>query len=749
MKNDWYLLEEKEIMTKLNTTKSGLTEYEARERLNTHGKNVLPKGKKKTFIEVFIDEFKSPIVIILLITMVLSFLVGETLDAIFILVVVISDALLGSIQEWKSNKNAEALASLVKIEATVIRDGKVEVIDAENLVPGDVVLIESGTKVPADIRLIEVQNLSIDESLLTGESIAREKSAHKITKETILNDRINMAYIGSSVMRGRAKGIVVETGEHTEIGKLAKEVLYKEETPSPLQIRMKKFTKQLGVLVSIIAIIIAFILYIKNYEPREIFFLVIALSISAIPEGLPMVLTLALSIASNKMAKKNVLVKKLNSVEALGSATVIASDKTGTLTINEQTVKKIILPDNSEYNVTGIGYNNNGEIKGSDLSKLDTLIKESVYNNEANLEKVGKEWVSFGDTMDTALLALGYKYNLDINALKQDVIGRIPYESDAGYSASFYKIGKETHICVKGTLEKILNFSQNMIIDNKPVKLNKEKIRTQNENLARDGYRVLAFATAKITNFKEKETYNLEDIPKLNFIGLIAFIDPIRPDAKEAVKKCTNAGIKIIMITGDHPLTAYTVAKELGIAKNEIEVATGISIDEEILKGEKNFDKFIKTKKVFSRVTPLQKLEIVESYKRQGEFIAVTGDGVNDAPALKAANVGIAMGSGTDVSKETGSMIITDDKFSSIVGGVEEGRNAYNNVRKVAYMLLSCAVCEVIFYIFSISLGYALPLTAIQLLWLNLVTDGIQDVALAFEAGEKGVYCCSRRYYES
>ncbi len=739
MKEEWYLLKENEILKKLNTNTSGLTDIEAEERLRINGKNVLPKGKKKTFIEVFFSELKSPIVIILLITMVLSFIVGETLDGIFIFVVVVLDALLGSVQEWKSSKNAEALASLVKIEATVIRNGRTLVINAEDLVPGDIVLMESGTKVPADIRIIEAQNLSIDESILTGESFAREKSSQVITEEVVINDRSNMAYIGTSVMRGRAKGIVVETGAFTEIGRLAKEVLTKEETPSPLQIRMKKFTKQLGILVSVIALLIGIVLYTKNYAPREIFFLVIALSISAIPEGLPVVLTLSLSIASNKMAKRNVLVKKLNSVEALGSATVIASDKTGTLTINEQTVKKILLPSGKEYKVTGSGYNGIGKIEGDNLSEIDLLVKEGVYNNEANLEKVGSEWISYGDSMDIALLSLGYKNNLNIKNLKENVLGRIPYESDAGYSVSFYKENNKYYVCVKGTLEKILNFSKNMIVNGKETELNVEKIKEQNELLAKEGYRVLAFASNEIKNFNLKENYTESDIPLLNFLGLIAFIDPIRKEAKESVSTCKNAGIKVVMITGDHPLTAFTVAKELGIATNLVEVVTGDVIEKEILKGEKSFDEFIRTKKVFSRVTPLQKLEIVDSYKRQGEFVGVTGDGVNDAPALKAANVGISMGSGTDVAKETGQMIITDDRFSSIVGGVEEGRNAYNNVRKVTYMLLSCAVCEVVFYIFSILLGYTLPLTAIQLLWLNLVTDGIQDVALAFEKGEKDV----------
>ena len=732
MKENWYLLSKEETIEKTNSNIEGLTKKEANYRLNKNGKNELPKSKQKTFLGVFISQFKNPIVYILLITMILSFIVGEYIDGLFILFVILIDAILGSVQEYKSNKNAEALASLIKIESLVIRNGEEIQIPSENLVVGDIVLLESGTKVPADLRLIESQNLSIDESLLTGESLPREKSSNIIKEEIILNDRSNMAYLGTSVMRGRGKGIVVETGSNTEIGKIAKEVLDANETETPIQIRMTKFTKQLGILTAILALIITIVLYFKGYTSKEIFFLVVALSVSAIPEGLPVVITLSLSISSNKMAKRNVLVKKLNAVEALGSATIIASDKTGTLTLNEQTVKKIILPDNEEFDVTGSGYNDKGKIipiKESKIENIDTIIKEGVYNNEASLSLIKNEWVSFGDSMDIALLALGHKYNLEEKYYKADIVGRIPYESEAAYSAVFYKENEEVHIGVKGTLEKILKFSNS--------KVDKDNIRKQNEELARQGYRVLAFATGIVKNFKEKENYNEKDIPKLDFLGLVSFIDPIRPDAKEAVKSCLTAGIKTVMITGDHPLTAFSVAKELGICSNETEVSTGKEIDEYLLMENSKFDEYIKTKTVFSRVTPMQKLAIVESYKRQGEFIAVTGDGVNDSPALKAANVGIAMGSGTDVAKETGALIITDDKFSSILNGVEEGRTAYDNVRKVTYMLLSCGVSEVFFYILSILSNYPIPLTAVQLLWLNLVTDGIQDVALAFEETEK------------
>lgn len=429
--------------------------------------------------------------------MILSFIIGEYIDGAFILFVILIDAVLGSVQEYRSNKNAEALAKLIRIDALVIRNNKEISIPSEDLVPGDIVLLESGSKVPADLRLIETQNLTIDESLLTGESIPREKSAHLLSEECPLSERTNMAYLGTSVMRGRAKGIVVSTSSFTEIGNIAKEVLETDDTITPLQIRMQKFTKQLGMLTAILALIVTTILYFKGYAAKEIFFLVVALSISSIPEGLPVVITLSLSISSNKMAKRNVLVKKLNAVEALGSATIIASDKTGTLTLNEQTVKKIVLPNNETYEVTGVGYNDKGEIKpfkNSKLENIDKLVKEGLYNNEASLSYIDNSWVNFGDSMDTALLSLGYKYNLESESFKNDVLGRIPYESDAGYSCAFYKEGENINVSVKGTLEKILSFCT--------TKTDKEKIRKQNEDLAKEGYRVLAFATGTIKNLK-------------------------------------------------------------------------------------------------------------------------------------------------------------------------------------------------------------------------------------------------------
>ena len=584
------------------------------------------------------------------------------------------------------------------------------------------------------MRVIESRNLTVDESILTGESINVLKNADIIEKNYSISDCKNMLFAGTSVITGRGVAIVCETSANTEIGKIADKVTKTDDTKSPLTIRMEKFSKQITVLIIIIAIIIAILLYNNGIELKDIFLSVIALSVSAMPEGLPLALTMALTIGSNRMAKKNVIVKKLNSVESLGSCTVIASDKTGTLTVNEQTAKKIVLPDGSIYDVEGTGYNDSGEIvplNGESLENAIYISELGLLNNEAGLEKIDDKWSYYGDSIDVAFLALAKKAKLDSNNKK--ILGKIPYESENKYSAVFYEREDKIHCTIKGSLEKVFEFCDYMIVNGKRVKINKELITEQNEKLASDGFRVIALADGEISKFENKEIYNEKDINKINFIGLVAFIDPIRVETIDSIKDCKTAGIKVVMVTGDHPLTAFAIAKQLGITNIITEVTNGEEVDKYLKKGQEAFDKFVKNKRVFTRVTPLQKLEIVESYKRQKEFVAVTGDGVNDAPAIKSANIGIAMGSGTDVAKETASMIIIDDNFLSIVDGIKEGRNAYNNIRKISYFLLSCGFAEVLFFILATIFKMEMPLVAIQLLWLNVVTDGLQDLALSFE----------------
>lgn len=714
-----------EILKELNTNLTGLTKEEAKKRLQEQGKNILPTKKRDSILKLFLKEFASPIEMILVITVIISFIIGEVTDAIVIAFIVLVDVIMGTYQENKALKSAEALTKMIKVKAKVLRENKELEIDSEELVVGDILLLESGEKITADCRIIESTNLQTDESILTGESLSITKNNNILKKDTILAERKNMLYSGTSVMTGRAKAIVVATSTNTELGKIASYVAETKEEKSPLTIRIEKFSKQISIIILFVAIASAILLYVKGYETKAIFLSVVALAVSAMPEGLPLALTMALTIASNRMSKKNVIVKKLNSVESLGSCTVIASDKTGTLTVNEQTARKIILKNEEEFDITGTGYNTEGKIIPKNNAKLEDaekIVKLCALNNEAHFKTVKKDhdyYEHYGDSIDIAFLVLKEKMKLKLNITKEKTI---PYESEKQYSAVFYKQDGKLRCTIKGSLEKVMSFSEK-----------KDLYINQNEKLSKEGYRVIAVCDGEVTGTEEKDINNLE------FLGLVAFIDPIRESSKESIKECHKAGIKVLMITGDHPLTAFSIAKDLNLASNFEEVATGKEIETAYQKGETYFDNFIKNKKVFSRVTPIEKLHIVNSLKRMGEFVAVTGDGVNDAPAIKAANIGIAMGSGTDVAKETASMIITDDDFKSIVSGVKEGRIAYSNIRKITLFLLSCGLAELLFYLLSIGFGYELPLIAIQLLWLNVVTDGLQDIALSFETSSKDI----------
>lgn len=734
MEEKWYSLKIDEVFKSFGSNKEGLNSKEASKRLVKYGKNELPKKKRDSVFKIFFRQMLDPIVLLLIITIVFSLLINEFVDAIAILFIVVVDLIIGTYQEWNAERTAESLSNMIKVKCKVVRDGKEIELDSSELVIGDIVLLESGNKISADLRIIECHNLQIDESILTGESLNIVKTNNLVSINSPLGDRKNMAYAGTSVVTGRAKAIVVATGINTEIGKIAHKVSNTKETKSPLTIRMEKFSKQISMLVIVVAVIIAAVLIYKGTPGSEIFLSVIALSVSAMPEGLPLALTMALTIASNRMAKKNVVVKKLNSVESLGSCTVIASDKTGTLTVNEQTAKKILLPDGTTFEVEGTGYNDKGKIiavNNEDISKAYNIGLLGALNNEAHFEKKGKIYNMYGDSIDIAFLVLASKLNVDKKEI--EVVGTIPYESENKYSAVFYKKNDEYYCTVKGSPEKVMSFCKKMTNGNKNKKIDIELLKSQNEELAKDGYRVIALANGKVNKFVEKEFYEEKDIVDLTFEGMTAFIDPIREEVKDSIDECRTAGIKVVMITGDHPLTAFKIAKDLNLVESFDEVTTGVEVEEYFNKGQDEFDKFVKTKKVFTRVTPIDKLEIVESYKRMGEFVAVTGDGVNDAPAIRSANIGVAMGSGTDTAKETAAMIIIDDNFKSIVSGIKEGRGAYSNIRKVSYLLLSCGFAEVLFFLMSIMFDLPMPLVAIQLLWLNIVTDGLQDLALSFE----------------
>ncbi len=722
MEKHYYTIDTKEVLKNLDTSMDGLTKEEVKNRLNKYGKNELPKQKKESIFELFMGELISPMEIILLVAVVLSFIVGEVFDAIALLIIILVDVIIGTIEQWRARKESESLINMIKVMTKVVRNSKRQTIESSNLVIGDIITLESGDKISADARIIECHNFQVNEASLTGESLPVVKKTDKLKENTPLSERLNMIYAGTNVVTGRCKAVIVGTGINTEIGKIADKVTNLKEEKSPLTIRIERFVKQISIMIICIAILITVILALKSFGISDIFLNVIALSVSAMPEGLGLALTMALTIASKKMSKKNVIIKNLNSVESLGSCTVIASDKTGTLTVNEQTAKEIVLEDGTKYEITGTGYNDKGEVipeKGADIERAKQLALLGMINNEAHLSLDRGKWNYFGDSIDIAFLSLAKKLKIED---KIDIVEMIPYESENGYSAAFYKKGKDTYCTVKGSLEKIMKFSKE-----------KEIYRKQNQELTSKGYRVIALANGKVKGTKEKDITNLE------FLGMVAFIDPVREDVKDSIKECKGAGIKVVMITGDHPLTALAIAKDLGLCQTKEEVATGEDIEKYRQLGEKEFDKFVSCIRVFSRVTPIDKLDIVESFKRQGEFVAVTGDGVNDAPAIKSANIGIAMGSGTDVAKDSASMIITNDNFTSIVEGVKEGRTAYSNIRKIILFLVSCGLAEVAFFVLSIVMGFDIPMIAIQLLWLNMVTDGLQDISLSFEKTEKSV----------
>ena len=725
----YYSMTVDEIKTKLKTNERGLSNVEAKKRINKYGLNELPKKKEDSILKIIISELLDPIIMLLLVAIIASLIVGEVVDALAIFFIILIDLIIGVVEERKATSTAEALSNLVREKVKVIRDGKEILVDSTEITIGDFLLLESGDKITADCRIIEAHNFNVDESILTGESLPVEKNGKslKSEKELAITSQTNMLFAGTSVVTGRAKVFVTGVGLGTEIGKIANTINNTKEEKSPLTIRVDKFSKQITIIIAIISVIIAIMLISKNMPFNEILLSVIALAVSAMPEGLPLALTMALTIASNKMAKHKVVAKKLYSIESLGSCTVIASDKTGTLTVNEQTAKKILLPNNQEYLVTGAGYSTEGSVAGEKLSYAKEIAKLGVINNEAKIENNNP----IGDSIDLAFLILGNKLNIKTDDL--EVLENIPYESANKYSAVFYKKGNDVYCTIKGSLEVVTSFCKdiNLLHDK-----NFKKLEEQNESLAEEGYRVITIANGKI---KESDSYKEENIKDLTFMGMVGFIDPIRKEAIGAIDECRNAGIKVLMITGDHPLTAFKIAKELKLTNSYDDVTTGTEVEEYLKLPEEEFDKFVTSKKIFTRVTPLEKLKIVESLKRQGEFVAVTGDGVNDAPALRAANIGVAMGSGTDIARETAKMIVIDDNFKSIVNGVLEGRTAYSNIRKITYFLISCGLAEVLFFCLAIAFDLPVPLVAIQLLWLNVVTDGIQDIALSFEKSDKDI----------
>ena len=738
------------VLARLQSPSHGLSPQEAAARLEKYGRNTLPKNKPPCVFQVFLHQFASPLIYVLLAAALVSITIREFSDGVFIGAVLLINAIIGTIQEYSAQKSADALQKLVTANVHVLRNGETYEVNSEEIVPGDIISLESGARVPADIRLLSCHDLEIDESLLTGESIAVDKN-HNMTLDvdTVLGDRVNMAYAGTMVNRGRGQGVVVSTALYTELGHIAESVLGTAHAKAPLQTRMEIFTHRIAIFAGLAVLLMAYVAFSRGMGLYDIFLSSVALSVSIIPEGLPVALTVALAIGMRRMARRDVIVRRLVAVEALGSCTYIATDKTGTLTVNQLTVRQLAFPGQDVWEVTGAGENVEGIIltpEGIPDMEQQALVHEicraAVLANEGLLARRNNEWLHHGDAVDVALLTMAHKSGF-VRADSMSTFPEldiIPFESERLFSASLNMVNGKPHVFVKGAIEKLLPMCSYMASVRETVKINQILLENQADKLAAEGYRVIALASGEV-EITEKEDFTEHHLKNLKFIGLLGLIDPLRIEAKGAVRSCRDAGIKVAMITGDHPSTAYAIGCELELVESLDQVITGSALQQAMADGEgvMEMDRLTRQARVFARVEPQQKLDIVQSLQRNGHFVAVSGDGANDAPAIRAAQVGVAMGkSGTDVARETAEIIIMDDNFDSIVAGVEEGRIAYANVRKVIFLLISTGAAELVLFTLSLATGMPLPLMAVQLLWLNLVTNGIQDIALAFEPGEGG-----------
>ncbi|HKP95755.1 MAG TPA: HAD-IC family P-type ATPase [Fibrobacteria bacterium] len=727
----WHVLEPEAVLAGLGTDGAGLSHEEAAARSRIAGANLLPLRPPPPLWRIFLRQFRSPLVYVLGVSAGLSSALGHAGDAGFIFSVLAVNALLGTFQEWKAEKGGLALRKLLRIRASAQRDGERIGIDAEAVVPGDILWIESGEKVPADIRLLETYGLEIDESLLTGESVAVVKDAAWTgPSDAPPAERLNIAFAGSVVRRGRGRGIAVSTGVRTVIGKLAENLLTAPDMPPPLVRRMERFSSALAVIVSAVCVGAgAFGFFFQHRPMAEMFFFTVALAVSAIPEGLPAAMAVALSVAVSRMARRGVIVRRLPAVEGLGSCTLIASDKTGTLTCNELIVREIRLPGGGVVRLDGEGFEPHGgaEMEGKPVAdrdpRLERLVLAASLCNEGDLRRNGNGWEWRGDPTDVALLSLARKLGWRPEGLHAEHprLGGIPFEAERRFAAAYHRVEGTDTVFVKGAPERVLA----MCADAGPVP------HAVAGEMAARGLRVLAFAAGPAAWPGKDAT---AEPSGLAFLGFTGMIDPLRPEARAAVKACREAGVAVWMVTGDHPLTALAIARDLGLADSPYQVLTGRDLQALDREG---LLRAARTAKVFARVEPEQKLRLVEIAAALGHFVAVTGDGVNDAPALKAAHIGVSMGrSGTDVARDAAEIVLSDDNFASVVAGVEEGRIAYKNIRNVIAMQVSTAAAEVLICGLGVILDLPLPLLPVQLLWLNLITNGIQDVALAFEPGE-------------
>ena len=743
---EWYNKSKDEIKKELGVDlEKGLSSEQVKQNREKYGANELQQKKKKSLFVKFLEQFKDFMIIVLIVAAVVSGVVGVAegegiTDTIIILIVVILNAIIGVVQENKAEKSLEALQKLSAHASKVLRNGKVEVVQSKELVPGDVVVLDTGDYVPADLRIIESVNLKSQEASLTGESVPIDKNDEVIADEKVgIGDRANMLFSSSLITYGRGKGVVVETGMNTEVGKIAKIINDTEGTATPLQIKLNKLGKTLGIAALAICIVIFAIGIAYGKDVIDMFMTAVSLAVAAIPEGLAAVSTIVLAIGVQRMVKKNAIIKKLPAVETLGSATVICSDKTGTLTQNKMTVQKV--------------FTNSKLINVEDIKDLSNEGKKLMYVcSLCNDTKIGENNTLTGDPTETALIDLGMKINFELDdVLKLPRVKEYPFDSDRKLMTTVNKVGDKYIAYTKGGIDELLAKCNSYEI-NGEIKTDLENYKPEiekfNMEMAKDALRVLAMAYKELDHEPtDEEMKNIEQ--DLTFVGMVGMIDPPREEVKAAVEKCKTAGIKTVMITGDHKITAVAIAKALGILENDDEALTGAELEE---MSDEDLTKNIRKYSVYARVSPEHKVRIVKAWQANGEVVAMTGDGVNDAPALKTADIGCAMGIvGTDVSKEAADVILTDDNFATIVSSVEEGRRIYDNILKAIQFLLSSNVGEIIALFiailitpwisstFGIDVNLIEILLPIHILWVNLVTDSLPALALAVDPAEDDV----------
>ncbi len=746
MAENYYASTPKEVLKQLNSSEKGLTEKEAKKRIEEYGYNELIKEKRASALKIFLDQFKNALILLLVFAGILSLALGERIESIAIFVIILLNAILGFVQEYRAERAIEALKKISAPTARVLRDGKELKIPAKEVVPGDILLLEAGDIVSADSRVIELSSLQIDEASLTGESVPSKKLTEPFKLGTSVTDQENMAFMGTIVTYGKGKSIVTSTGMKTEFGKIATSLQTTKETKTPLQIKFEQLAKQIGIVTIILIAIVLISGTLQGTLPfTKMLLVALTLTVATIPNSLPLVVTVGLSMGTKRLAKKNMLIKKLNAAESLGAATIICSDKTGTITKNQMTITEIFY-DNQLIKVSGTGYDPKGNFstdgKLINPKQIELLLRIGSLCNNAKLEKKKGKYELMGDPTEGSLIVLGKKGKIEDKYLQNNFkfIGELPFDADRKRMTVIFKnrINKKTEAYVKGAPDFLLKVCDRIIENGKVRKLTKkdrENIIKTNNSFAEKALRVLALAYKDVPNVKE---YTLQNTEKnLIFAGLVGMIDPPRDEVKQAIQQCREAGVEVMIITGDQAITTKAVAEQIGLFnKGDI-----ILIGDEVEKmSDAELAKKIGKVRIIARALPIQKSRIVDILQKKGHIVAMTGDGVNDAPALKKADIGIAMGiTGTDVAKEVSKATLVDDNFATIVNAIAEGRNIYNTLIRSAKFFLACNTGEITSVFIAIMLGFPLPLLPLQILLMNMLTDNFPALGLGFESGEEGV----------